>query len=223
MVDDGFYFEPSEFDEKVDEFKKSLRASVKEEILQEMEWLRKDNEKLIDIRDHWNEKVRELESEYTAKMRELEKKLHEAERIADSAKRMALFDLIRSYPDHAYTVKAKYVQRPKCDKCNALRELPYVTPRGFTRYEPCECKETKPVYYVKAIPLAEITCHWNGEPCIKYLYNDDPDAEWLRFASKFFDNTPFDQIDIHEVTPLFRSEDRANQYVEWLNHQENNK
>ena len=37
MVDDGFYFEPSEFDEKVDEFKKSLRASVKEEILSEME------------------------------------------------------------------------------------------------------------------------------------------------------------------------------------------
>lgn len=221
--DDDFYSEPSEFNEQADEFKKSLRASVKEEILAEMDRLRKENEKLMDIRDHWNEKVRELENEYEAKMREIEKKLREAERIADSAKRMALFDLIRSYPDRAYTVKVKYVQRPKCDKCNERRELPYVTPRGFTRYERCECGESKPVYFVKAIPLVEIACYRNGESCAKYLYNDEADAECLRFVSVFFDSTPFDQIDMHQNTPIFRSEDLAKQYVEWLNNQENNK
>lgn len=209
--DDDFYSEPSEFNEQVDEFKKSLRASVKEEILAEMDRLRKENEKLMDIRDHWNEKVRELE-----------KNLHEAERIADSAKRMALFDLIRSYPDRAYTVKVKYVQRPKCDKCNERRELPYVTPRGFTRYEICECRENKPVYFVKAIPLVEIACYRSGESCAKYLYNDEADAECLRFVSVFFDSTPFDKIDMHQNTPIFRSEDRAKQYVEWLNNRERN-
>lgn len=221
--DDDFYSEPSEFNEQVDEFKKSLRASVKEEILAEMDRLRKENEKIMDIRDHWNEKVRELENEYTAKRRELEKKLHEAERIADSAKRMALFDLIREYPDHAYTVDKKYVKRPKCDKCDAKRELPYITPRGITMHEKCECAEPKPAYSVRSIPIVEIACHWNGDPFPKYLYNNDPDNVYLRFVSKFFDDTPFDQIDERREILLFRIEDRANQYVEWLNNQENNK
>lgn len=220
--DEGFYSEPSEFDDQVNKFKKSLRASVKEEILSEMEWLRKDNEKLMDIRDHWHDKVREIENEYETKMRELEKKLCEAEAIADSAKRMALFDLIREYPDHAYTVDKKYVKRPKCDKCDAKRELPYITPRGIAMREKCECAELKPVYSVRAIPLVEIACHWNGDPFPKYLYNNDPDDVFLKFVSKFFDDTPFDQIDERRETPLFRSEGRANQYVEWLNNQEKN-
>lgn len=210
--DDDFYYEPSEFDEQVDAFKKALRASVKEEILAEMERLRKENEKLHDIRDHWNENVSELE-----------KKLRNAEAVADNAKRMALFDLIRDYPDHAYTVDKKYIKKPKCDKCNASRELRFVTASGISVHKRCECAEHKPVYSVRAIPLVEITCHWNGETLPKYLYNNDPDDDWLRFAGTFFDDTPFDQIDERGVTLLFRSEDRANQYVEWKNQQENNK
>lgn len=221
--DDDFYSEPSEFDEQVDEFKKSLRASVKEEILAEMDRLRKENEKLTDIRDHWDEKVREFENDYASKKRDLEKKLREAETVADNAKRMALFDLIRDYPDHAYTVDKKYIKKPKCDKCDDNRKIPFITPRGKAMTERCECDEPKPVYSVRAIPLVEITCHWNGDPSPRYLCNNDPDDVLIRFASTFFDDTPFEQIDERRKTLLFCSEDRANQYVEWKNQQESSK
>lgn len=219
--EEDFYNEPSEFDMLVDEFKEQLRASVKEEIIAEMDALKKSNEELRDIRDHWEAKVAELENEYEEKRRELEKKLREAESTADNAKRMALFDLIRDYPDHAYTVDTKYIEKPKCDKCDDNRKIQFITPRGRTMYERCECDELKPVYSVRAIPLVEITRHWNGDTLPKYLYNKDPDDIFLRFASTFCDDKPFDQIDERYVTPLFRSEDRANQYVEWKNQQEN--
>lgn len=212
--------EPSKIDKMVDDFKSAIMATAKEELVEEMDALRKENEELRNIRDKWDAKISELESEYAAKRNELEKRLREAEAAADNAKRMRLFDLIRDYPDHAYTVDMKYIQQPKCDKCNALREIKFTSPLGRTMYEKCECASTKPVYSVRAIPLVEITCHWNGDPCVKYLYNNDIDADWLRFATKFFDNTPFNQIDIFRETPLFRSEDRAKQYVEWMNNQE---
>ena len=40
--DDGDYFEPSEFDEKIEELKNELRESVKKEINDEIEKLRKE-------------------------------------------------------------------------------------------------------------------------------------------------------------------------------------
>ena len=41
--DDGDYFEPGEFDEKIEELKNELRESVKKEINDEIEKLRKEN------------------------------------------------------------------------------------------------------------------------------------------------------------------------------------
>ena len=47
--DDGDYFEPGEFDEKIEELKNELRESVKKEINDEIEKLRKENKELQGI------------------------------------------------------------------------------------------------------------------------------------------------------------------------------
>lgn len=48
--DDGDYFEPGEFDEKIEELKNELRESVKKEINDEIEKLRKENKELQGIK-----------------------------------------------------------------------------------------------------------------------------------------------------------------------------
>ena len=45
-MDNEEYFEPSEFDEKIEELKNELRESVKKEIKDELEKLRAENKKL---------------------------------------------------------------------------------------------------------------------------------------------------------------------------------
>ena len=57
------FYEPSEFDCKVEEFKDELRSSVKREILEEMEQLRQKIAELHDIKVNWDKKVAELEKE----------------------------------------------------------------------------------------------------------------------------------------------------------------
>ena len=52
--DDEDYFEPSEFDEKIEELKEELRNSVRQEIKDEVERLRKENEELRDIKDNFS-------------------------------------------------------------------------------------------------------------------------------------------------------------------------
>ena len=61
------YYEPSEFEQQVEEFKDSLRHSVKQETQELIERLRKENEELRSVRDNWEE----VKRSYEKKQREL--------------------------------------------------------------------------------------------------------------------------------------------------------
>lgn len=50
-LDDGDYFEPSEFDEKIEELKNELRESVKKEINDEIEKLQSEQEGVLPKRE----------------------------------------------------------------------------------------------------------------------------------------------------------------------------
>lgn len=65
---DDFY-EPSEFDEKVEEFKDYLRNSVKDEIKEEISKLKEENAKLQAVRNNWDK----LKSDYENKLQEIKK------------------------------------------------------------------------------------------------------------------------------------------------------
>lgn len=74
-----FYNELSEFDEQIKEFKAALVSSIKEEFLDEMERLRKENESLREFRD----KKEEYEREFIEIKTEYERKIKNIERGAD--------------------------------------------------------------------------------------------------------------------------------------------
>lgn len=61
MMWDDFY-EPSEFDQQVEEWKEALKKSVKKEYMDEMERLRRENAELMDIKKNWSEKIHEIDT-----------------------------------------------------------------------------------------------------------------------------------------------------------------
>lgn len=128
------YYEPSEFDEKVEEFKDYLRQSIKEETQNEIEKLRKENEALQKIKRDWDNLVKEYED----KKRELEYKIRECESKASSKRLETLFEetgmnVIMYKPDY------NHVYGKKCNKCDDDRYIHFSSPSGKDYTEDCEC------------------------------------------------------------------------------------
>ena len=80
MYYDDFYNEPSEADIYIEELKDKIRTEVKEDIINELEKLRKENKELQDVKNNINK----LEKEYNQKKNELEKDGIECEIVADT-------------------------------------------------------------------------------------------------------------------------------------------
>lgn len=131
------YYEPSEFDEKVEEFKDYLRQSIKEETKNEIEKLRKENESLQEIKRNWDNLVKEYED----KKRELEYKIRECESKVSLKRLETLFketgmNVIMYRPDYVH------VYGKKCNKCDDDRYIHFSSPSGKDYIEDCECAKT---------------------------------------------------------------------------------
>lgn len=219
MMYDDFYCEPSEFEMQVEEFKDSLRASVREEITQELERLRKENASLIDIRNNWSKKVRELEDDYRAKKFELNKAIADANEAAKKAKQTRFKEIVSEVAPVAYMVACTEIKPPKCCLCDDKRRRKYITPLGRVAYEDCECAKSKKFYHVERSPIVRISSLTNGGIRTFYLVNRFAEESWMRESDDFYDETPFEKINTYR--PLFHDENRARRYAEWMNKKEN--
>lgn len=218
---DDFYCEPSEFEQMVDDFKESLRKSVKDEIKEELARLREENAANKELRNNWNAKVAELEREYQNKKYELTKAIRAAEDEAKKAKQTRLNELISEWPVVAYTIETEYIKQKKCDLCDSQRRRKYTTPLGREAYEYCTCFNQRRRYHTKKAPIVEFCQIYNNTFISRYLINKNADESYLRYSEKFFDETPFEEINPYGA--LFRDENRAKRYASWLNKKEKDK
>ena len=82
------YYEPSEFEQQVEEFKDSLRRSVKQETQELIDRLRKENEELRSVRDNWEE----VKRSYEKKQRELQNEIYTCKQNASRMRLEQLFE-----------------------------------------------------------------------------------------------------------------------------------
>ena len=82
--DEDFYNEPSEYDQMVEEFRDSLMKSVKQDFLDRMKRLEKENAELREVKENWEF----MKRSYEQKNRELAYKL-EQERQTMRRERLA--------------------------------------------------------------------------------------------------------------------------------------
>src|SRR5690625_3263152 len=128
--DEDFYYEPSEFDLKVDEFKESLMKSVKEDFITELEELKKENESLQEVKKNFES----IKQDYENKKRQLNFEKNDLERKVRNAR---LSELTKDRQVVMYKADSKRVKPPKCDKCDVDRKIHYKTPSGKDKFEYC--------------------------------------------------------------------------------------
>lgn len=162
---DDFYEEPGEFDEQIQEFKELLKRTVKNEFLEEMERLRKENRKLQGIKDNF-EQVK----------RDYEKKKHDCDiaigRAEDNARRARLHEIMQTLRVdlwRAYHVRA-YI--PKCEKCNISRNIEVVLPSGKKANGDCVCNKSKIILIPREETLYEFTDSRSSDHKITAWYTE---------------------------------------------------
>jgi hypothetical protein len=144
MYNDYFNFpEPSTGDIVFEELKRVLLGTLKEEIKQELETLRREN---AELRPFKEEKDR-MEQELSRVRADCVRKVKEAQ---EAARNSTFESLLGEHMVQAWKVGRDYIKPPKCDKCDANRKIHFTSPRGKDMTEPCECDQTTTIY--KPVP-----------------------------------------------------------------------
>ena len=157
------FYPESEYQEQIDALKEAIKSSVKSEILEEMNRLRAENEKLQAIKEHFEE----VKRDYEKKKDECDRIIRNAEY---NAKKMRLSELMKDHKVVKWRIRSELVYGPKCCKCNSSRSIEVRLPSGRMAEDACECKtEGKRYYYPKMYVLSEFTDRYRcGEVTAHY-------------------------------------------------------
>lgn len=216
--DDDFFYEPSEFEEKVDELKESLALAVKEDILAELKKLREENESLKVFKG----KKEEYERELKRTKNECDRKIREAE---ENAKKMKLREVLDFISVTGYRPKAEYIKKPKCDKCDKYRKIHYITPMGREAEEYCKCNDSIVKYSPKEVKLLKFDVD-NREDDVTFHYEKEKESEYYdryNYIANVCRNLDAD-IDfesINSYTVVFLKKEDCQRYCEWLEKKNN--
>ncbi|MDF1511083.1 hypothetical protein Gp_81 [Bacillus phage vB_Bacillus_1020A] len=214
--DEDFYYEPSEFDLKVEEFKESLSVSVKEEFLSEMERLRKENAELQEVKANF----KQIKAEYDQKKRELD---FEKSNLKSQVRRERLSELMKDFEVIMYRAYSKTVFPPKCDTCDRNRRIKYTTPLGREAYEDCQCKKGKTVYSPREYICKSFEMDQDGKKLKAwYVFKDNDDYasfDYSTFAKTIY-HEGLKYEDLNNYDTFFKSTEECQGYCDFLNAKE---
>lgn len=213
--EDDFY-EPSEFDQQVEEFKQALRESIKSEIRDELDRLRTENNSLKDVKAN----VERFEREQQKKINELEQEIRGAKQ---AAKRERLAELLSSVNPVMYMARCKYEKGPKCDKCNAMREITYKTPLGRDAQESCVCATETKTWIPESYIANEMKINRYGDqnPLMRVWYvleralASEDDNLYSVYRDRKYDGEDFGKVDVYKT--LFDDIADCQKFCDWLN------
>lgn len=212
MYDD--FYEPSEFEEEIETMKDTLRASVKKEIQQEIECLKKENAELQDIKKKWNKKVQELEKE--------KQNLHFAASQAKSeAKKARLHELFADYTFPAYVPQYKWeYKREKCDKCDSNGYIHYKTPMGRNATELCSCRDKVKTYSVIEVEMVKIKEDTRlNDVTVYFSYDQEKDSDEYSYCttSRIYNGQEYNLLDVYNGRVVFFDKEECQKYCDYLN------
>ena len=204
------FYEPSEFDSQIEDFKNYLRETVKAEILEELDSLRKENESLRDIKN----RIHEIEREHIKAM----------QNARQEVMRMKFAEIFKACSTVYYAPEVEYITQPKCDRCDKDRMIEYTTPLGRRAKEQCACYAKKVRYNPTACYVTEIS-ERNRKIVVWHKKAHDDGDGWS--SSKVIEQKDIcDDKDFAEIpnrwNAYFRNEDMCQAYCDWLNVRQEN-
>ena len=211
------YFEPSEFDEKIEEFKEELRNSVKQEIKDEIEKLRKENKELHDIKKNFES----IQRDFEIKKSECDRAMRNAE---VKAKQARLKELMDTYRIVLWSVGCMCQYKEKCDKCGKDRKIQITLPDGsFASYR-CECGVGKKVYRPKEYVLHKMNDRF-GTVNAWYRMRGKEGEEYIeeydfsRYAKTIVNHDKsFKEINVESLSKVFfATKEECQEFCDYLN------
>ena len=211
MTWDDFY-EPSEFDQQVEEWKEALKKSVKKEYMDEMERLRKENAELMDIKKNWSEKIHEIDN---AK-EELRITLVNAEK---KAKKARLSEILSPFTEQAWGYMYNFVYvREKCEKCDDEGYVHFKSPQGHDHKELCDCRKQVIRYSPVEAKIAYLS-EFNSEieAVVEFPRKANPEDRYdYCETSELYKGEDFDEIDSYKGI-IFTDKSDCQRYCDYLN------
>ncbi len=219
--DEEFFYEPSEFEAKIDEFKQSLLDVVRTDYKTEMERLRTENAELQEVKKNFEQ----IKNDYKHKEQQLQYDRNNMEQKIRGAR---LAELMKNLEVTLYRADYKTVLGNKCDKCNSNRQIEFIAPSGKTMAEPCECATKKIVYRPGEQILKEFRTYRNNDrELIAWYsqYQDDGEGFTLNSSTvvKVIYSDGMNFSDLERYSTFFRSEEDCQKYCDWLTEKEENK
>ena len=170
MYEDFYNEGPSDYELFMNDLKETLKKSIKDEFIKEMDRLRAENKKLQNVKENFEQ----IKLDYVHKEQELKAKEQDMERNLARKKIMELAS-IADMKAQIYYIDDDSAYLPKCDKCDENRLIHFASPTGKDCTEPCpDCGTTYHKYYVKPVDTMKIL--FPNDPVIRrvayYLRHD---------------------------------------------------
>lgn len=152
MYEDFYNEGPSDYELFMNDLKETLKKSIKDEFIKEMDKLRAENKKLQDVKENFEQ----IKLDYAHKEQELKAREQDMEKNLARKKIMELAT-IADMKAQIYYIDDDTAYLPKCDKCDENRLIHFKSPTGKDCTEPCpNCGTTYHKYYVKPIDTMKI-------------------------------------------------------------------
>lgn len=171
MYDDFYNEGPSDYELFMNDLKETLKKSIKDEFIKEMDRLRAENKKLQDIKENFEQ----IKLNYVHKEQELKAKEQDMERSL-ARKKITELTTVADMKSQIFYIDDATVLLPKCDKCDENRLIHFKSPSGRDYTEPCpNCGTKFRKYLVKPVDTLKIS--FPNDPQIKrvayYLRHDN--------------------------------------------------
>jgi len=237
MYEDEYesYYEPSEVDQLVKEFKDKCREHLLPNIREEIERLNKENGELR-IK---NEEYRKRESEINNKERDLKYKAENLKReVEREFYQSNIGDTLKDYIDkvEVWFADNKGFKQEKCSLCNDKRKLVANFPNGKTTETNCDCSNLIHIFVPETSELSLIKFNKrdgryqsdrkfylsrNYVPSKNSSYRDEysyNEFKLYQIVDEFNDST----IELHETKEYntkigFKTKEECQKYCDWLN------
>lgn len=152
MYEDFYNEGPSDYELFMNDLKETLKKSIKDEFIKEMDKLRAENKKLQNVKENFEQ----IKLDYAHKEQELKAREQDMEKNLARKKIMELAT-IADMKAQIYYIDDDTAYLPKCDKCDENRLIHFKSPTGKDCTEPCpDCGTTYHKYYVKPVDTMKI-------------------------------------------------------------------
>ena len=216
MYDDFYGDDYSEMDHFLDELKQTALKNAKEEFIQKMNRLEKENAELQEVKKNWNQLKLEVEQEK-------EKYKCDKDKLEREIARKKIDELLKiaQWSDKVYYIDSAFGYVPKCGKCDN-RTIHFTSPSGNSLKEPCPvCGKDWCKYIVKEMSCFKL--RFRNDPCIEcegyFIRQEEYGGSTIYHSSNIFNGTAeeFNEKSYNKYTTAFISKELAQTICDKMN------